>query len=241
MSKQPIARTLANYIEHLTFNDLPDDVIESTKTRLLDNLSCCYAGHDLPWSKVAVEAVKRNKGEGTIIAHEEKVSAMDAALVNGVQSHSILQEDTMKGGKHPSTIIPPAVLAVAEQENASGAHTILAIVLGYDIIFRISLSSEEGLHVRRGFRPNPIFGIFGAAAASGKLMKLNEEQLTHAIGYAANMASGLTETWQSGTMDSMFQVGLAARNGILSAILGKAGATAAERTLEGTSGFYEAF
>jgi len=73
------------------------------------------------------------------------------------------------------------------------------------------------------------------------LFRLSEYQLTNALGYAANLSSGLAECWIAGTMEGKFHTGLASRNGIMAAILGREGATAAEKSLEGKSGFYQAF
>jgi 2-methylcitrate dehydratase PrpD len=91
------------------------------------------------------------------------------------------------------------------------------------------------------FRGASVFGPLGAASAAGKLFGLNEDQLANALGYAANLSSGLSECWIAGTMEGKFHTGLASRNGVMAAILGREGATAAESTFEGKAGFYNAF
>ena len=237
MAEETISRRLSRYIDEISFADIPDDVVERAKGRLLDSLSCAFAGYNLPWSKIAVETGRQSRGKCTVLASEEKVAAMEAAYINGVLAHSILQEDTGAGG-HPSTIITPAVLAVAEQEDSSGIEVLLAIVLGYDISERISLG--EALSIKKGFR-GTFFGSFGAAAAVGKLMGLSQDQIANAIGHVANLSSGLLETWWSGTMEAVFAAGFAAKNGIMAAVLAQAGATSAEKALEGEDGFYQAF
>jgi 2-methylcitrate dehydratase PrpD len=105
---------------------------------------------------------------------------------------------------------------------------------------RIYLGAPSNSIIPR-FRGVPVFGPFGAAATAGKLLKLNEDQLTSALAYGANFASGLTECWIAGTMEGFFHGGMAARNGMMAANLAKLGAIASEITLEGNRGFYQAF
>jgi 2-methylcitrate dehydratase PrpD len=132
----------------------------------------------------------------------------------------------------------PATIATAEEGDCNGKEAIVAIVAGYDIMAR-TYSAAPGIAPR--FRPTPVFGPFGAAAAAGKLLKLDGYQLTSALGFAANFSSGFTEGWTSGTSEIRLQPGVASRNGIMAALLAGAGGTAAETTLEGDYGFYRAF
>jgi 2-methylcitrate dehydratase PrpD len=156
-------------------------------------------------------------------------------MANSVLAHSILQEDTAFSG-HPGTMMIPVAFAVGEQEKASGKEVLVAIVAGYEMMGRIS----RGVFpmAMDAFRPGPIMGTFGAGATAGKLMKLDVGKLTHALGYAALLTPGLpNEGWWGGTMDPMFESGVCARTGVLSATLARGGATAAPRVLEGRHGF----
>jgi 2-methylcitrate dehydratase PrpD len=98
-----------------------------------------------------------------------------------------------------------------------------------------------GDRLHAGFRGLPVFDPFGAAVAAGKLLGLDEDGMTSAMGYAANFASGFREGWSQGTMEGMFHAGLSARNGIFLAALSRAGGTAAETALDGEFGFFRAF
>lgn len=238
MEGKTLTRVIAEYVHGLSYEALPEEIQEVAKTRILDSLSCCYGALDLPWPRVAVEFVRGSRGKATVIGHDLKVPSLDAALVNSVLAHSILQEDTGPGG-HPSTIVVPAVLAVAEEESSSGKEALTALVAGYEIMARTAFGGDW--LTPRPFRPSPIYGTFGAAAAAGKLMRLTPAHLTHALGYAATLASGLQQGWWSGTMEQIFHSGFAARNGIFSAALARKGATTAPDILEGKHGFYKAF
>ncbi len=234
------ARVLATFAHRLSYEDLPDEVRELAKTRILDALSSAFAGLDLPHSRIAIEAVRNSKGASTVFGHARKAGVPDAAMANAVLAHSIFYEDMMLRSPHPSTMVVPAVFAVGEHEKASGRETVVAIVLGYELLSRI-FRALGGLRAfaTSAFRPGPIVGTFGAAAAAGRLMKLSEEQLMHTLGFAAALTPGATnECWWDGTMEGMFQAGMSARTGILAAHLSKAGGTAAQQALEGKHGFF---
>jgi 2-methylcitrate dehydratase PrpD len=183
------------------------------------------------------ELVKGCRGKAAVLFHKEKLRALDAAFLNAMSIDAVGVTDTLAHA-HPGGPIIGTALAIAEEEGASGAELITAIVAGYEAMARVS-RAKEGITPR--FRGLPIFGPFGAAAAAGKLLKLNENEMTYALGHAANSSSGLNECWLSGTMESKFHSGLAARNGITAAILARAGVDAAETALDGNMGFYKAF
>src|SRR5437870_4524021 len=93
----------------------------------------------------------------------------------------------------------------------------------------------------RGFRTTPTYGVFGAAAAAGRLLALDERKMAHALSFAANMAGGLREFAESGSGDFAFQAGTAASNGIMAARLAAAGATSGASALDGKAGFFRAY
>jgi 2-methylcitrate dehydratase PrpD len=181
--------------------------------------------------------VNDGKGNATIFTYPLKVAAKDAAFANAVLACGIAQDDTLFTF-HPGTVNVPTAIAMAEQEGSSGAELITALVIGYDVMGRIFLG---GPNIRQGFRTGSVFGPFGAAAVAGKLLKLSENQLTNALNTAANFASGLGQWGVDGTKERDFFDGLAARNGIIAASLAKEGVAAAENSLEGEKGFYQAF
>jgi 2-methylcitrate dehydratase PrpD len=233
--KEPIIRILGKFVHDLKYEDLPEAIQDLAKTRVLDALSAAYAGRNLPHSQTAVKIVKKSPGNSTLVGSKVKVGLLDAVLANAVMAHSILQEDTAFMG-HPGTMMIPVALGVGEQEKASGKETIVAIVLGYELMGRIS----KGIFplAMAAFRPGPIVGTFGTAATAGRLMKLDIGKLSHALAYAANLTPAVpNECWWGGAMDSMFEAGVCARTGVLSAILAKGGATAAPSVLEGKHGY----
>lgn len=237
MSSQSISRHLARFIYSLSLRDLPSKVVSRAKNLLLDALATAIAAHDLPYPSIALAVVSGNKGNATIFTYGLRVPPVDATFVNAILINSIAQDDVLYMF-HPGAVIIPAALATSEEEGSSGAEVITAIVAGYDVMGRLFLAAPN---IVPRFRALSVFGPFGAAAAAGKLLKLNEDQLTNALGYAANLSSGFLECWTTGTMEGKFHTGIASRNGIMAATLAREGATAAEKSLEGKSGFYQAF
>lgn len=237
MGKMSLARTLARFIFNTSYEDLPDEVQNRAKNLLLDSLGTAITSRDLPWHRMALESLTGSKGNATIFNYNLKVSAPDAAFVNATLACTTAHED-MLFKVHPGPVIIPTAIAIAEQENSSGAEVLAALVTGYDVIGRLYLGGPD---ITPGFRYSSVFGPFGSAATAGKLLKLSENQLVNALGYATNFASGLMECFIAGTMEVNFHPGISARNGITSAFLARAGASAAEQSLEGKQGFYHTF
>ncbi len=238
IEKAGMTKTLATFVHGLEYESLPETVRELAKGRILDALSSAYCGHNLKHSQTAIEIAKNSPGSSTIFGLEPKVALPEAIMANAVLAHSTLQEDSFApAAGHPSTIMVPTALGVGEQERASGKETLVAIVLGYELMGRLGKSARP-LAIS-SFRSGPILGTFGAAATAGRLMKLDVEKLTHTLGYAASLTPGIpNECWWGGNMDSMFEAGVCARTGLLSATLAKGGATAAPYVLEGKDGFF---
>jgi 2-methylcitrate dehydratase PrpD len=131
-------------------------------------------------------------------------------------------------------------MAVAEQVNASANELLAAIVTGYEVALRIGRDHVADASAR-GLRSTPLYGVFGAAAAAARLLRLDVTRSMHALALAANAAGGLREFVNAGTDEFPFHAGFAARNGITAAFLAQADVTAASTTLGGTAGFFRAF
>lgn len=237
MGSQSISRDLARFAYNLSFADLPNEITSRAKGCILDGLATAIAGRDLPVPRVALDLVKNSKGKATIFTHDLSVPAIDAAFVNALLINGMSQDD-FAYKSHPGAITIPAAIAIAEEEGSSGADVITSVVIGYDIMGRIYLGGPTMLP---SFRATGVTGTIGAAATAGKLLKLNESQLTNTLGCAAVFSSGFGEGFLSGTMEAKLNVGMSSRNGVTAAVLAKKGATASEKSLEGESGFYQAF
>jgi hypothetical protein len=238
-----LARRLARFASGLKYEDLPPQVLDKARACLLHNIGVGLAGHGSGAAHRAKAAVLKDEsvrdGGATILVTGERATPGAAAFVNSALMHAKLQEDAYHTGSHPGVMIIPAALAVAETLGSSGRDLLTALVAGYEVETAITADFIPRSN-EQGFRSSPIYGPFGAAVAVGKLLGLNEDQMTHAIGFAATFAAGTFEGGD-GTDVMVLQVSQAPRSGLLAAQLAAQGARASDSSLEGTIGFYYAF
>ena len=236
-------KEVARFVGNLTYEDLPESVINKTKELILDQLGCQLAGSTLPWTKPAYEYAVDYKGEreeSTVVNYGLRTSAQDAAFVNATFGHAFLGDDADSVcHAHFGSIIIPAALAMGEKELIGGKDFIRAVVVGYDVASRIGAAAP--LAMNRGFHPGPIFGTFGVAAAVATILGLDENQVLDALGIAGSHSSGLMEYSLSGGTVNRLHSGIAAHGGIRAALLAQRGFRGPATILEGERGFLRAF
>jgi 2-methylcitrate dehydratase PrpD len=239
---ETVSEKLGSFVYQLSYDAIPDQVLEKAKTCLIHGIGVGLAGHNTDFPRIAAEIVKGNGAgtkQATVLYNSIKSSPMDAAFANAVLFHSRVQEDTHNTA-HLGTVVIPVVLALGEAEKISGEQLLTSLIAGYEVGGALS-KYYTSLTTPRGFRASSIYGIFGATAAASKILGLNQEQTSHALGFAASFAFGTLETFSSGSMEWRFENGLAAKNGILSALLAQQGADATINAFEGKAGFLHAF
>ena len=233
------SRILARYIVGLRYADLSAEVVEKAKIHLLDTLGNILGANEMPWSRMIISVAKKtgSSSDSTILGEDSKYPALMAALANGTMAHGIDADDSgaRPSWAHPGSCVIPAAYATAEAEAASGEQLITAIIAGYEVNCRIDSAMYPGLR-DRGFHATGVVGTFGATAAAGKLMGLNEEQMMNALGLAGIQAAGLEEWLTSGDMSKRLHAGKAAMNGVLAATLAREGYTGPSTVFEGRYG-----
>jgi 2-methylcitrate dehydratase PrpD len=122
-------------------------------------------------------------------------------------------------------------------ERLTGRAVLDAYVVGFEIEARLGRLMNPR-HYQRGWHCTSTLGTVGAAAAVSRLLCLDAAAAGHALAIAASEASGLKENF--GTMVKPLHAGLAARNGVLAALLAQRGMTASARALDGPQGFLHA-
>ncbi len=230
---------LAHFCARTDVRELPAAVVQKAKACLLYAASVGIACLRTPQAAQAAAASGNGAGKATRLLDGTKCDAAAAAFANATLFHARVQEDAHAAG-HIGVVVVPAALAMAETTSASGAALLAALAAGYETALRIGRDHAADLSAR-GFRTTPAYGVFGAAAAAGRLLGFDAQTMTHALGLAANMAGGLREFAAAGSEDFPFQAGTAAANGITAARLAAAGATSSPSVLEGEAGFYRAF
>ena len=189
---------LSRFVVATKWEDLPEPAVQEIKYLILDSIGCALAGITTDPGKMAVALAKRLGGppESSIIGGGGKVSCCNAAFANGQLINTIDYDAMMPGGHAPPYIIPPP-LALAESNGASGKDLILATAIGFEIAARISGSLTGGMifedgHFRWAQRSGQGSPNFGAAAAVGKLLKLDQNKMANALGIAGHLSQVLT-------------------------------------------------
>lgn len=232
-----ITRTLARYILASRYADIPQAVRHEAARSFLNWMGCAVgaARHETVERALAALQPFSGPAEATVLGRRERLDAMLAALMNGITSHTFDFDDThLKTVIHPSGPVASAILALAERQPVSGEAFMHAFILGVEAECRIGNAVYPD-HYDVGWHITGTAGVFGAAAAAGRLLGLSEQQMVWALGIAATQSSGLREMF--GTMCKPFHPGNAARNGLLAALLAQRDFTSSNQGLEAKRGF----
>lgn len=219
---------------------MPKEVRKEAHRGFLNWLGCALGGAGHPAARRAFAALAPFAGPATasLLGRSERTDPLLAALVNGVASHVLDFDDThLASVIHPMGPVASAALALAEAKGGvSGKDLVTALALGVEAECRIGLSVFPE-HYDRGWHITGTAGVFGAAAAAGRLLGLDAPRMVHALGLAATQPVGLRIMF--GSMAKSFHPGRAAANGLQAALLAEAGFTAAEDAIEGRRGWAE--
>jgi 2-methylcitrate dehydratase PrpD len=233
-------RTLARFVVDTRFDDLPRGLVENLKLTVLDTFAAAFVGSRQPWAQRIVKVVHAlgGPGDASVIGHDWRADVSRAALANGVLIGAF--ECEALTGSHASGTVLPAALAVCEREHLGGPALIAALAVGFEVSGRLARASV-GLETTRGFHNPGIQGPFGAAAAVGKLLGLDAERLTSALGLAGSSSAGLLEFAWSGGDTKRIHLGRASQLGLESALLAREGVTGPATVIEGRFGYFNAF
>jgi 2-methylcitrate dehydratase PrpD len=230
-------KTLASYIVNGRYDDIPEDVRHEASRSLVNFMAVALGGSVDPAVDIAIRALSPFAGKPTaaILGRVERLDPLHASLMNGISSHvDDFDDTTPQNYIHPTSPVAAAMFAYASANRVTGRDFINAFVLGFEAESRVG-NAVYPAHYDAGWHITGTAGIFGAAAAIGRLRGLSEQQLVWALGLAATQAAGLREMF--GSMGKAFHPGRAAQNGYASAVLAEAGFTAGERGIEGPRGF----
>jgi 2-methylcitrate dehydratase PrpD len=236
---------LATWVADLTLDQVPQDVVHRAKHLLLDGLGCALVGAQLPWSRVATDAVLGLESPGNavgavgavgavVIGTGHTTSAPAAAVLNGTFIQGFELDDFHPlAPLHSCSLLVPALLSTASvrPETSTGADLLLAAVAGFEVGPRVGYTLHGTQMLDRGWHSGSVFGTHAAAMASGKLRGLQPAQLEDALGLAGTQSAGLMAA-QYEAMSKRMHHGLAARNGFYAAGLAAAGYTGIKRVFE---------
>lgn len=245
--RAPITSKLAAFIANYSPEYLPTEVTDYTRTLASDGIGALFAAiHPSVTASSGigdfVETVA-GAGKATLIGRGRTVDPVNAALANGTLGYAAdFEPHHPEAILHPVAVMVPTALAVAETEGRRGNEFLAAIALGCEIEYRVSMAMNPRELYARGFHPSAVAGSFGAAAAASYLFGLDQTQTVAALGLAALQTSGLL-AWQDDPREDArpFQMGLAARNGVMSAMLARNGFGAPDRIFDGGHNVLDAY
>jgi 2-methylcitrate dehydratase PrpD len=241
MTNDP-AWALAQHVCRTGYADLPASAVESARRDILDTFGCMLGGSGSPGIGELFAVVSRWGGlaESRVLLRGIGLPGPQAALLNASMGHALDFDDTLDtgGSIHPGVSVLGAVLAISDSlRSVTGKELLLAVALGLDVSCRIALAST----VDRGWHRTAAMGVFGAAAAAGKLLRLTPEQMLAAFGIAYSHAAGNRQCILDGALSKRMQAGQAASAGVFSAVLAQTGFTGAHNIFDGRFGFFELY
>jgi len=240
---QSISGQLAEFIAGCGIEKIPSEVVARARVFVMDYLGVTLTASTARSSQIIGDVVAELGGREncTVIGRDYRTNALFAALVNGTTGHAVeMDDDHRTSVLHPAVAVVPAALAAAELKQAGGAEIIEGVVAGYEAMTRIG-DAFLGTQYYEGFHPTGTCGVFGAAAAAGRILGLSTDQLIAAFGIAGTQAAGLEEWKADGSWIKRLHPGKAAESGVLAVLLAKSGYTGPATILEGENGFLKAF
>jgi 2-methylcitrate dehydratase PrpD len=229
------SRLVADFARGVATSPIPAQAIEKAQLSILDTIGVALAGHGEP-GPVALRSTLAWGGSFTVWGEPRSViSRADAALANGIASHALDFDDyNMEMFAHPSAVLVPAILAVAEGRPVSGRQILAAYVAGYEVFAAMGHGMAQA-HYKTGFHPTGTLGTLAAAVAVATVLELDRETTVALIAIAASMASGLRCNF--GTDTKPLHAGLAAANAVRASELAIAGLTGSADVLDNPAGF----
>ncbi len=238
-----LSRDLADFLAGLQ-GRVDERLLGQSTDALIDTLGCMAFGASQPWSQTAIAHALATGGRGsaTVIGQAAETTPAMAAFANGASAHGFELDDVHEEAiSHPGAVVVPAALALAEEFGSTSLDLSEAIVIGYEAMGRAGLAVGPAGHMLSGFHPTSMSGVFGSAAAAGRILGFDGAMLNHAFGVAASLASGTMEFASSGGMAKRIHAGRAAEAGLLAASLVAEGFEGAADGLAGRYGFCNVF
>ena len=232
-----LTKTLCAHLAAAQFGDLSAAARHEAKRSVLDWIGCALAGSGHRTVTTLLDVLRETSGrpQATVFGRGLKLGLLDAPLANGQMGHVLDFDDTHMGGVvlHTSSPVLAALFALAERTPVSGADLMLAYAVGFEAGVRSGRTAPR--HHKGGWHLTGTLGSIAAGVAGGKLIMLDAQRLTYAMGIAATQAAGMQQN--RGTMCKSLHAGKAASNGVLAALLAERGFDSTQEIIEGKKGF----
>jgi len=236
----PAAQVLAEWLQALGPEEIPEAVQRACAKTLIDTLGLSIAARQTDYV-AALRAAWPSPGPCAVLGHADTREMTGAAMINGTAAHGEDFDTTFEGCPvHAGAVIVPAVLAAAENWHLSGAQASKGIAVGVEIMCRLGLIAQKGIHTA-GFHPTAVLGTMAATAGVAAAVNLPATATVNAFGIAGSMASGIIEYLADGTWTKRMHAGWAAQSGLRAVAMAQAGFTGPASVFEGSHGLFHGF
>lgn len=234
-----LSRELAKRVVALDPARFDPEAVKWARNAIADMIGCTLLGAPTETTGASLMPGIYGPGPCLLLGRKERLGMLDAAFVNGTAGHALDYDDTSKSlSGHPTVIIIPGLLALAEATGASGKDLTDAYIIGVEAATRFA-RGVNFQHYEKGWHPTATLGIFGAAVAASVMLRSDEAQIADAISISASLASGIKANF--GTSTKPLHAGIAARNGLFAALMAARGVNGSPVALEHPQGFLEVF
>lgn len=207
---------------------------------VVDVVGLAVAARNTTYVKAVVSSAAGD-GPATAFGHERRFNIYDTAMINGTAAHGEDYDDTFEGGPvHAGAVVVPAILALSEARAIGAEAAIRGIVVGCELMCRLSLVAPQAIH-KAGFHPTAVIGALAAAGGASAALGLDDKRFANALGTAGSLASGIIEYLADGSWTKRLHAGSAAQAGLRAALLAEHGFIGPATVLEGSHGFFKAF
>lgn len=211
-------------------------MLHHAKRAVIDWHAALYPGLEAP-AVLALEAVladELDRGPSRL-ARGRAATTRAAALLQGTAAHAAELDDSFRDAMvHPGAATIAAALAVGQSVDARGRDFLRGVVLGYEVSTRIGMTMGRAHYEH--WHNTGTMGSFGAAAAAGALLGLDETAFAHALAITGTFTAGLQQAFRSEVMAKSLHAGRAAEAGLLAAQLAARGVRSSLDILEGPGG-----
>lgn len=231
---------LSKFVREARYADLTPKTLETVRRQLVALYGATIAGSGSEGCEEIADFVRETGGkeEATVLIHGGKVPAHQAAFVNSVMGRALDICDHIAPGVHIGSAVIPAALAAAELTGGcSGEAFVTAVAVGTELSLRLNLAEDE----YAGFDPTGVCAVFASAAASAKLLALDELRILNALGLAFNVCGGSFQSNIDGSLSVRVNEGRVARAGLECARLAARDITGPGNFLDGVYGYYHLF
>jgi 2-methylcitrate dehydratase PrpD len=237
-----LTQTLAEFAARLRYEDIPGRTREWCKVLFVDAVACALAGYDGEDTAAVVPfAAALGQSRESSVIGGAPLSLTGATALNGFLITAISLCDVYRPtATHLQPVVIPPVLAIAERDDCSGKDVVTALAVGFEVATRIGAGLDYAAFRRRGWHGPGTIGPFGAAAAAGRLLRLDAARMAAALGLAGSQSAGTFAAW--GTSSVKFHQFRGALSGLFAALLAANGFSATRQFLTASDGgFYSTY